>query len=82
MYVNITSLSYYLHIPGVGTTAYASPEQLTSSNISSSSDMYSLGVVLFELLTPFNTDMERVKALADLRKSVKSLWFFFILAIL
>jgi len=56
------------HTSGVGTTAYASPEQLNSTNISSSSDMYSLGIVLFELFNPFNTDMERVRSLADIRE--------------
>ena len=54
---------------GVGTQAYASPEQLSSStkHIGSSSDMYSLGIVLFELFHPFATDMERVKSVTALR---------------
>lgn len=33
------------------TPEYASPEQVTGENVSTSSDIYSLGVVLFELLT-------------------------------
>jgi len=55
------------HTSGVGTQAYASPEQLTSSQISSSSDMFSLGVVLYELFHPFNTGMERAKTLKEIR---------------
>ena len=30
--------------------------------------MYSLGVVLFELLLPFSTDMERVRCISDLKQ--------------
>jgi serine/threonine protein kinase len=33
------------------TAAYASPEQLAGQNITTASDIYSLGVILFELLT-------------------------------
>lgn len=35
----------------LGTPLYMSPEQITSHNITPSSDIYSLGVVLFEMLT-------------------------------
>lgn len=35
----------------VGTPAYSSPEQLTQSEITSSSDIFNMGVVLYELLT-------------------------------
>jgi WD40 repeat protein len=36
---------------GMGSPAYAAPEQLQGGNASSQSDIYSLGVVLFEMLT-------------------------------
>ncbi|TPX55608.1 hypothetical protein PhCBS80983_g05183 [Powellomyces hirtus] len=55
---------------GVGTVTYASPEQLQphpSTPYTSASDIYSLGIILFELLHPFKTAMERARALQDLR---------------
>jgi WD40 repeat protein len=36
---------------GMGSPAYAAPEQLVGGNASTQSDIYSLGVVLFEMLT-------------------------------
>lgn len=36
---------------GMGSPAYAAPEQITGSIISSQSDIYSLGIILYELLT-------------------------------
>ena len=57
---------------GVGTTAYAAPEQLSSGHIDRSSDMYSLGVVLFELFIVTNTEMERVVCINKLRDRARS----------
>ncbi|XP_068555200.1 eukaryotic translation initiation factor 2-alpha kinase 1 isoform X2 [Anas acuta] len=55
------------HTSGVGTCLYASPEQLQGSDYDFKSDMYSLGVILFELFQPFGTEMERVEVLTHLR---------------
>ena len=58
---------------GVGTYVYASPEQLRKPNLipyTSKSDIYSLGILLFELLCPFATGMERAKTLQSVREGV------------
>lgn len=34
------------------------------------SDVYSLGIILLELLIPFNTDMERLKTIEAARKGI------------
>lgn len=55
------------HTTGVGTFVYAAPEQLKGTHYDSKSDMYSVGMLAFELFQPFGTEMERVRTLGDLR---------------
>ncbi|KAK4879234.1 hypothetical protein RN001_007380 [Aquatica leii] len=55
------------HSLALGTKLYAAPEQL-QGKCDSKSDMYSLGIVLFELVKPFHTDMERIHTITELRK--------------
>ncbi|XP_006889822.1 PREDICTED: eukaryotic translation initiation factor 2-alpha kinase 1 [Elephantulus edwardii] len=55
------------HTSRVGTSLYASPEQLDGSEYDAKSDMYSLGVILLELFQPFGTEMERAEVLTGLR---------------
>ena len=53
---------------GVGTRAYASPEQMRGSKYDASTDIYSLGIMLFELCYPMYTAMERYERFSDIRK--------------
>jgi protein suppressor of PHYA-105 1 len=51
---------------------YASPEELLSGGAAASpkSDVYSLGVLFFELFNPVNDDVERSRALQALRHRI------------
>uniref|UniRef100_A0A8D8BTI2 non-specific serine/threonine protein kinase n=1 Tax=Culex pipiens TaxID=7175 RepID=A0A8D8BTI2_CULPI len=56
------------HTRQVGTQLYMSPEQLRSAPYDYKVDIYSLGLVLFELLVCFGTEMERICTIKDVRK--------------
>ncbi|XP_035787340.1 eukaryotic translation initiation factor 2-alpha kinase 1-like isoform X2 [Anopheles albimanus] len=51
---------------GFGTPLYAAPEQL-EGKCDPKSDIYSLGIILLELLVPFSTDMERAETIKQVR---------------
>ncbi|CAG8504411.1 5495_t:CDS:10 [Diversispora eburnea] len=57
---------------GVGTVTYASPEQLANPTkiYNEKADIYSLGIIFFELHFPFSTGHERVQVLKDLRHGI------------
>lgn len=54
-------------IDGVGTLTYASPEQQKCQKYNEKTDIYSLGLILFEIFTYFKTKMERAVVLKELR---------------
>ena len=57
----------------VGTVAYLSPEQVDGSHLTAASDVYSAGIVFFELLTgrtPFHGDTQLAHAYARLHHDV------------
>lgn len=56
------------HTYKVGTHLYMSPEQLMGHPYSYKVDIYSLGLILFELLQPFGTEAERIASLLQLRE--------------
>ncbi|XP_023050650.1 eukaryotic translation initiation factor 2-alpha kinase 3 isoform X2 [Piliocolobus tephrosceles] len=53
--------AYARHTGQVGTKLYMSPEQIHGNSYSHKVDIFSLGLILFELLYPFSTQMERVR---------------------
>lgn len=62
------NLKNSFHTACVGTHLYMSPEQMNGQGYNYKVDIYSLGIILFELLIPFVTEMERSIALMNLRK--------------
>lgn len=55
----------------MGTSTYAAPEQLKGGVLTEKSDIFSLGLLLFELLYVFQTSMERFTLFNDLRRHRK-----------
>lgn len=61
-----------LHSKRIGTPLYSSPEQLASANYNKNTDVYSLGIILFELLNFFQTEHERILEVSRVRKGMVS----------
>ena len=68
-HLNMMSEVEYELTAGVGTATYVSPEQLNSAAYDEKSDIFSLGIIFFELFCPFQTEMERSSALKNLRET-------------
>lgn len=58
------------HTQQVGTQLYMSPEQLNGLQYNYKVDIYSLGLIFFELLVVFGTEMERIETMKALRNSI------------
>ncbi|XP_015787944.1 eukaryotic translation initiation factor 2-alpha kinase 1-like [Tetranychus urticae] len=52
---------------GLGTKTYSAPEQLKSTSYGRKADIYSFGLIAFELLYPLFTDMERADRFEQLK---------------
>jgi serine/threonine protein kinase len=52
----------------VGTYLYASPEQFDGLACTFASDIYSLGIVIYEMQFLFHTEMERIQTLVNLKE--------------
>ena len=52
----------------IGTETYAAPEQYYNSIATTYSDIYSLGIILLELIYPFKTNMGRYTTIANLKE--------------
>lgn len=70
-----SSSIYKGHTVEVGTQLYMSPEQFKSRIYDNKVDIYSLGLIFFELLVPFSTEMERIKILTNVKKMIYPLEF-------
>lgn len=55
------------HTIGVGTVSYAAPEQISSHTYGTKTDIFSLGLILLEILSRFQTAHERAMAFRDCR---------------
>lgn len=69
--VSMSNVSEAEVTAGVGTYLYASPEQVAGKKYNAKTDVYSLGMILFELCHErFTTTMERYIALRNARENV------------
>ncbi|XP_071827738.1 eukaryotic translation initiation factor 2-alpha kinase 3-like [Apostichopus japonicus] len=59
------------HTSQVGTQLYMSPEQVKGHSYDHKVDIFSLGLILFELVYPFSTQMERVSVLSEVKRNQK-----------
>lgn len=58
------------HTTYVGTFLYVSPEQYFGLDYSFDTDIYSLGIIIYEMYHLFKTDMERIKSIMNLKNNL------------
>jgi serine/threonine protein kinase len=59
---------------GIGTASYASPEQVKSRSYGTEADIFSLGLILLELMCCFETEHERLHNFQQCRQQVLPSW--------
>jgi len=65
--VDFTAIGHKKHTQRVGTSLYMSPEQAKGLAYNYKVDIYSLGLIFFELLNFFHTETERYKVLQNIK---------------
>jgi len=60
---------YIIKLKHYGTEIYNSPESLSKNKFSYKSDIYSVGIVIFELISRFSTEMERIESIKKLKSN-------------
>lgn len=58
-----------------GVSLYMPPEYVSDGIYTEKSDVYSLGIVIFEILQVFKTNMERIQIMSDVKKNIFPLTF-------
>ncbi len=58
----------FFHTKNIGTLLYSPPEQLNNNYYDFKVDIFSLGLVLYEIINPFKTHMEKNLRFSDLKK--------------
>ncbi|CRH03068.1 serine/threonine protein kinase, putative [Plasmodium relictum] len=58
------------HTQGIGTKMYSAPEQLIEHKYTKAVDMFSLGLIIVDLFTITETNMERTKILCNARQRI------------
>ncbi|KAH9416796.1 Eukaryotic translation initiation factor 2-alpha kinase 3 [Dermatophagoides pteronyssinus] len=58
------------HTNRVGTQLYMSPEQIKNQPYDHKVDIFSMGIILYELLMPFHTESERIHQLQNVRRKL------------
>ena len=66
-----------VYTSNLGCLIYSAPEQLNSNNYTFDVDIYSLGIIIFELFNLFRTEMEKIKEISEFKEKedYESKWF-------